>query len=137
MSVTVIGESQDADYRKFLAAGDFRLQCCRACGHVRYPARWICPQCLGEEFDWKRLSGAGKVETFTWYMTSFDKRFTDVPYNVALVQLEEGPRLISNVRCSFGELEVDMPVTAKIERQGSSRPILVFQPSGAVAGPGA
>lgn len=128
MTETVIGESQDADYRAFLAAGEFRLQCCRQCGRARYPARWMCPECLAEEFDWKAMAGTGKVETFTWYLESFDKRFTEVPYNVALVQLAEGPRLITNVLCAFGELEVGMPVVAEIARRDTPRPILVFRP---------
>lgn len=124
-----IGESQDHDYRRFLAKGEFRLQCCSRCGYARYPARWICPECLNEEFDWELMSGSGMVETFTWYLHSFDKRFTNVPYNVALVRIAEGPRLITNVMCDFDLLRVDMPVVAEISRRDEARPILVFRPA--------
>jgi uncharacterized OB-fold protein len=128
MSGTANGERQDDDYRAFLANGEFRLQCCSHCGYARYPARWICPECLSEEFEWKSMSGNGIVETFTWYMKSLDRRFTTVPYNVALVRIAEGPRLITNVMCDFEELKVGMPVVAEITRKDEVRPILVFRP---------
>lgn len=121
------GESQDDEYRGYLRKGEFRLQCCSQCGYTRYPARWICPECLSEEFFWKPMDGGGTVETFTWYMKSFDKRFTDVPYNVALVRLAEGPRMITNVTCDFETLEVGLPVVAEVAWCGE-RPILVFRP---------
>jgi uncharacterized OB-fold protein len=129
MTGTAIGESQDDDYRAFLSAGEFRLQCCSRCGYTRYPARWICPECLSEEFAWKPMSGDGVVETFTWYLQSFDRRFQEVPYNVALVRIAEGPRLITNVMCDFDTLKVGTPVVAEISRKDGSRPILVFRPA--------
>ena len=61
MSETVNRESQDDDYRAYLAQGEFRLQCCTHCGYPRYPARWICPECLSEEFQWKPMSGIEPV----------------------------------------------------------------------------
>lgn len=128
MSGTASGESQDHEYRAFLAKGEFCLQCCSRCGYTRYPARWICPECLSEEFSWKPMQGKGAVETFTWYMESFDKRFTDVPYNVALVRIAEGPRMITNVKCDFDTLEVGMPVVAEVAWR-NERPILVFRPA--------
>lgn len=134
MNETATGESQDEDYRRFLAKGEFRLQCCDQCGYVRYPARWICPECLGEDFTWKAMSGNGTVETFTWYLRSFDRRFPEVPYNVALVQIAEGPRLITNVTCGFGEIEVGMPVIAEIARK-DTRPVLLFRPADREASP--
>ena len=79
-------------------AGELRLQRCAACGHVRNPIQALCPMCLGEEFDWTLLSGRGEVFAKVVYHRAFHPAYRDdVPYNVVMVQLEEGPRLFSNV----------------------------------------
>ncbi len=78
--------------------GKLRLQQCGECGHVRYPISHCCPKCLSTRFDWKDLSGRGEVFSYVVFYQVYNKAFEkDVPYNVALVQLEEGPRLYSNV----------------------------------------
>lgn len=78
--------------------GKLRLQRCGECGHVRYPISHCCPKCLSTQFDWKDLSGRGEVFSYVVFYQLYNKAFEkDVPYNVALVQLEEGPRMYSNV----------------------------------------
>lgn len=75
-----------------------RMQRCDDCGHVRFPISHCCPQCLSEAHHWHDLSGRGTVFAYIVYHQVYDKAFAqDVPYNVALVQLEEGPRMYSNV----------------------------------------
>lgn len=80
------------------AASELRMQRCSACGHLRYPIQPLCPRCIGREFTWDRLSGRGEVFAIAVYHRAFHPAYaSDVPYNVALVRLAEGPRMYSNV----------------------------------------
>lgn len=74
------------------------LQHCGACGKPRYPINHVCPHCLSDRFDWKAVSGRGTVYSSIVFHQVYNPAYTgDVPYNVSLIQLEEGPRMISNV----------------------------------------
>ena len=78
--------------------GKLRMQKCGACGHIRFPISHVCPKCLAKEFAWTDLSGRGEVFSYVVFHQLYNKAFEkDIPYNVALVQLEEGPRMYSNV----------------------------------------
>ncbi len=78
--------------------GELRMQKCGACGHIRYPINHVCPRCLSEVADWEALSGRGTVFSYIVFHQVYNKEFAgDVPYNVAIVQLDEGPRMISNI----------------------------------------
>lgn len=79
-------------------AGRLSLQRCGGCGHLRYPISVFCPRCLSAEFDWTEISGRGTVFSYVVFHQAYHAGFKgDVPYNVALVQLEEGPRMYSNI----------------------------------------
>jgi uncharacterized OB-fold protein len=79
-------------------AGKLTLQHCNACQKPRYPINHICPHCLSDKFEWKAVSGRGTVYSSIVFHQIYNQAFAgDVPYNVALIQLEEGPRMISNV----------------------------------------
>jgi len=78
--------------------GELRLQKCCSCGHVRYPIAAYCPECLSEEAEWTPLSGRGTVfSTIVFHQVYHPAFKNDVPYNVSLIQLDEGPRMFSNV----------------------------------------
>jgi uncharacterized OB-fold protein len=75
-----------------------RMQQCDDCEHIRFPINSVCPKCLSANFKWKDLSGRATVFSYIVFHQVYNKAFAnDVPYNVALVQLEEGPRMYSNV----------------------------------------
>lgn len=81
-----------------LRAGQLLLQKCDRCGHVRYPISHVCPECLEAGHEWVPMSGRGEVFSYVVFHQVYNKAFADdVPYNVALVQLDEGPRMFSNV----------------------------------------
>lgn len=74
------------------------LQQCSECDHIRYPVSHVCPECLSEAHDWVQLSGRGTVWSSIVFHQVYNKAFAgEVPYNVAMIQLDEGPRMISNV----------------------------------------
>ncbi|HEV7564421.1 MAG TPA: OB-fold domain-containing protein [Microbacteriaceae bacterium] len=79
-------------------AGELRLQRCCTCRRVRYPPAPLCPSCLGVEVEWESMSGCGTIVSFVIFRRAYHPAWADrVPYNVALIELDEGPRMISNV----------------------------------------
>ena len=79
-------------------AGRLSLQKCTNCSHARYPISPFCPHCLSGDFEWSELSGRGTVFSYIVFHQAYHPGFkADLPYNVALVQLEEGPRMYSNI----------------------------------------
>ncbi len=71
---------------------------CDACGFNWFPPALACPRCASEHYSWVEASGRGTVFTFTVYHRLYDGAFKNkIPYVVAVIELEEGPRLISNV----------------------------------------
>ena len=91
---------------------ELRFQRCNDCGHVRWPPSVLCPQCHATEINWLISKGIGRVYTFAVYHTAFHSGFTaDLPYTVAVVVLDEGPHLLTNiVGCRPDEVRCDMPV---------------------------
>ncbi len=94
------------------ARGELRMQRCVRCGHVRYPITPVCTRCLAPETEWTALSGRGTVASYVVFHQVYHQAFKDaVPYNAALIQLEEGPRMMSNVvGIPNDALAVGMPV---------------------------
>ena len=73
------------------------LQKCDNCGHQRY-ASPTCPQCWSSEHQWVKASGKGKVYTWIVVHQRYSRAFeNDLPYNVTIVELEEGPRVMTNL----------------------------------------
>jgi uncharacterized OB-fold protein len=98
-------------------AGTLAMQRCGPCGHIRYPISPICPRCLSPEFAWTPLSGRGTVLSFVIFDRAYNPAWASrVPYNVALVQLAEGPRMFSNIVGVPNErLTVGLPVQVTFE----------------------
>jgi uncharacterized OB-fold protein len=93
------------------------VQRCRGCGALRFPARERCSGCLAREAEWVPVSGRGTVFSYAVMHQVYHPGFAaEVPYAVVLVELEEGPRLVSNVvGCPPGELAVGLPVEVVFE----------------------
>ena len=73
---------------------------CLACGAFRWPPRPGCPRCHSTEHEWVEVSGRGKVYSYVIFRRAFLPEFRDdVPYVVAIIELEESPtvRILSNV----------------------------------------
>jgi uncharacterized OB-fold protein len=82
------------------AAKQHRLELprCNACGKFWFPPSQRCPHCLAGAFSWQAVSGRGKVFSFVVFHRVYHPAFAqEVPYVVALVELEEGPRLLTNI----------------------------------------
>ncbi len=110
----------NAAYWDGLSRGELRYQSCRHCGHRWLPARSICPGCLKEETEWRTASGRGTLKSWVVYHVAYHPSFERrVPYNVALVELEEGPRLLTNILGEAPRLRGDAPVRLQVETNGN------------------
>lgn len=117
-------------YREALRAGRLMFQRCTHCGAAQLPERPECTSCLGDQLTWEQASGRGRLISWVVYHSSFnpaDKR--PLPYTVAFVALEEGPRVITNiVDCADPEaLRIEQPVVMVIEQE-AGLPIARFRP---------
>ncbi|MPZ23248.1 MAG: hypothetical protein GEU28_06840 [Dehalococcoidia bacterium] len=99
-------------------------------GHWRMPASRRCPVCWSLEFSWERASGRGKVYTFAIMHQVLHPGFIDeAPYNVTVVELDEGPRYQANlVGIANDRIQVGMPVVATYEDVGGDVTLLRFAP---------
>jgi uncharacterized OB-fold protein len=111
---------------------ELRFQKCDHCGHVRFPPSTHCPQCLTGELTWIKASGRGQVWSFIIMHQKYFKAFAnDLPYNCALVQLDEGPLMMSTiVDTPLDSICCNMKVEAVFEDATDEIAIPKFRPAG-------
>lgn len=110
-------------YRRYLEEEKLGFQRCTDCSSAVFYPRVLCPFCGGTSLEWSESSGRGTV-----YATTAVYRRNAEPYNVALVDLEEGFRMMSRIeRLSAEEVEIGMKVTFAT-RAGDDGPVAVFEP---------
>jgi hypothetical protein len=91
-------EKWNASYWQAAKRHEFVAQRCRACGYVHLPPGPVCTNCWSDDQEWVPLSGKGVINSFGVYHQLWHPGFTaDIPYNVALIELAEGPLIISQV----------------------------------------
>ena len=116
--------SPERHYFEQLAQGRFTIPRCRACARTHFYPRALCPHCGADTLDWIAPSGRGEI-----YSTTI-VRGKAGDYTVCLVDLAEGPRLMSRVVDTPVEsVRIGMPVTARIDTVDGA-PLLVFVPEG-------
>lgn len=111
---------------------EFVIQRCRSCEqHVFYP-RYNCPHCGSLDLEWVPAAGRGTIYTYTVARRPTHPIFADrVPYVIAIVELEEGPRLTTNiVGCDPEEVRIGMPVEAMFEDIDEAGTLIMFRPRG-------
>ncbi len=125
VSTKPAGKSPDLEYEQFLREGRFMIQRSRGSGqHVFYP-RVAEPGTGALDLEWVPASGKGTVYSFTVIRT----KPPAAPYNVCLIDLEEGPRMMSRVEgIAPDAVRIGMRVQARIVTE-SERPLVVFTPA--------
>ena len=90
----------------------FLVQRCKDCGRYRFPPQLMCPHCWSENTEWLESSGIGTVYTFGVVRRAIQPRWSDkIPYVVALVELNEGPKIFTNImECEPEEVAIGMQV---------------------------
>jgi uncharacterized OB-fold protein len=92
------------------------LQRCGVCGRFRFPPSRVCPHCFSDEFVWFDVTGKGRIHSFVVVHRATQKAFAVVPYVVAVIELEEGARMVSNILTDKIEtLRCGMPVRVCFE----------------------
>lgn len=115
----------DAAYAAWLAQGQFRLQRCRDCAHHVFYPRVLCPNCGGAGLDWVDAGGGGTVYSATVVRR---KAQHGGDYSVVLVDLDEGPRMMSRVEgIAPDAVRIGMRVRARIAA-GEGGHFVVFDP---------
>lgn len=110
--------------------GELLLQHCPACGRWMWPVRVRCVGCFADGVEWRPSAGRGTVYSFTIVHQVFHPGFAaDVPYNVALVDLDEGVRCIGNlVGVAHDELRIGTPVQVEFLRISAEVALPRFRP---------
>lgn len=112
-------------------AGELRLQRCDDCDHVYFPPRPFCPRCSSRDVSVFAASGRGTL--YSYVINHMRTPGFEPPYAVAVVQLEEGPRMMSNiVDCpqTPEALVLDMPLEVTFEALSDDISLPQFRPAG-------
>lgn len=107
----------EAVYQALLDHSVFAVHTCNRCGRGHYSPRVLCPYCGSDSLRWKRSDGRGTI-----YSSSVISPRGGEPYAVILVDLQDGPRLMSNfVGGPTDQARIGLPVTVRIEvREGGA-----------------
>jgi uncharacterized OB-fold protein len=107
------------------------IQRCAACGHVWHPPLPLCPECHSDAVEWTPVSGRGRLYTYTVVYHATHAAMADkVPYIAALIQLDEGPRVLTNLRnCAEADIQVGMPVALIFEELTDQITLPQFEPA--------
>ena len=126
-----VADQETRGYWEGAGRHELVLQRCRRCGTVQHRPRALCVTCLGGEIEHFEASGRGTVWTFTVTEQNQVPPFRDAtPYVLAYVELEEGPRLLTNVvGCPPGEVRIGMPVRAEFRADADGLAVPVFRPA--------
>jgi uncharacterized OB-fold protein len=113
------------------AEGELHLQRCRHCDDLYFPPRAFCPSCWSSDVRWEPVSGRGTLHSFVINHRPAPGFEEMGPYAIAIVQLDEGPRLLSNivgVENTPDDLVIDMPLEVTFEPRGDFR-VPQFRPA--------
>lgn len=110
---------------------ELRVQRCRGCGALRFPARALCSGCLSADAEWVAVSGRGEIYSFNVMHQVYHPGFAAaVPYAVVLVKLAEGPKMISNVvGIDAHAVRIGMPVRVVFEQLSDDITLPKFTPA--------
>jgi uncharacterized protein len=122
----------DSDTRPFWEAtkrSELLIQHCPQCSTYQFYPRIVCSNCLSD-VEWVVSRGRGTVYSFSVVHKAFNPEFKDkVPYVVALVSLDEGPRMMTNlVGIANEDVKIGMPVEADFSKSFGEYNLVQFKP---------
>ena len=112
------------------ALGELRIQRCNACERFWFPPSNRCQHCWSDDVEWRTVSGRAELYTFTVYRRAYAPALKEqLPYVVGIVELEEGPRLVTNVvGCDPDDVRVGMPLQVIFRDIGEGFALHGFEP---------
>ncbi len=111
------------------AAGELRLQRCADCEHVYFPPRPFCPRCASREV--RVFAASGRATLYSYVINHRPAPGFDGPHSIAVVELEEGPRMMTNVvGCAQTPeaLVLDMALQVTFEKFSDDITLPLFRP---------
>ena len=112
--------------------GRLLLPWCEDCGQPHFYPRNICPHCGGARLAWRQASGRGRLHTYVINHKPAEGFEDRVPYVIAVVELEEGPRLMTNIDIADPTpetLRIDMAVEVAFRAVTETVTLPVFRPA--------
>ncbi len=92
------------------------IQRCNGCGKFQFYPRALCSHCLSDSLEWVEARGTGTIYSFSNVYRPPSKEFKELPYIVAIIELDEGVRMMSNVvNVPPGEVRIGMRVKVVFE----------------------
>ncbi len=123
-------DSVDEPFWAAARAGEFRMQRCEDCAFVWWAPGPVCPRCWSDRYEWVPLTGRGTVNSWVVFHRAYWPDLeAEVPYAVAEVELEEGPRYLARVvGCNHDDLHRGMRVAVAFEHGPDDAVLPVFEP---------
>lgn len=121
---------ETAPYWEGARAGELRIQRCRACAQAYFYPRPYCPQCGSADVEW--FVASGRATLASYIISERAAPGFDAPYAIAIVELEEGPRMMTNIveaEPTPERLVLDMALEVRFEDRGEIT-VPVFAPAG-------
>ncbi len=106
------------------------IQSCSDCGHRQFYPRLICSECSSRDVDWVEACGSATIKSFTIMRMAISPAYeSDIPYVIALVSLDEGPTMMTNVvNCDLEALAIGMDLQVQFRRYSDEISVPVFAP---------
>lgn len=97
-------------YWRAASNGELLVRECTDCALVYHYPRSLCPDCFSENVEWREASGRGEVYAYSTARTMSGWPETDLPLVVAYVELEEGPRIMTNIDAEPEDVAIETRV---------------------------
>ena len=125
---TIVGET--LSYWEACRRDELLIQWCNCCNQYQFYPRGICANCWSGDIRWVKASGRGTVWTYTVTYQNRSPGFSEeVPYVLALVELEEGVKMFTNiVECEPRDVRIGMPVEVIFVKATDQVSIPYFRP---------
>ncbi|MBR9762445.1 MAG: Zn-ribbon domain-containing OB-fold protein [Rhodobacteraceae bacterium] len=122
-------DAETAPFWEGAEAGQLKIQRCTACDHAIFYPRLVCPACMTEEPAWVDASGQATIHALTTVHRTGPAFREDVPFAVALVELAEGPRMMTRILSEQPEaLRIGDAVQVTFVPQPEGPPLPFFAP---------
>jgi uncharacterized OB-fold protein len=124
-------DSDSLPYWEGLTKGELRIQRCSSCSKSVFYPRAICPHCFADQLTWIVASGKGTIYSYTVVHQAFGPFAADVPFVVAIVELEEGVRMMTRIiDAAHEQIVVGTPVKVTFESVGEDLTLPYFRLTG-------
>ncbi|WP_454693433.1 Zn-ribbon domain-containing OB-fold protein [Achromobacter aegrifaciens] len=124
-----VSNADSAPYWEAARLGRLLIRKCRACGTWHFMPRYLCPHCWSSDLDWVEASGSGTVHSYSVVRRASEEAFAGrAPYVIAMVDLAEGPRMMSNIVGDDAmEVQIGDPVRVCFEERENGARVPQFQ----------